>query len=67
MKQSKWMQYNKKWYYVSFGSVKSGKGCLGHKNEPYYNTEDEMLKIEKYDFESLSLDEIIIYNKIKTK
>jgi hypothetical protein len=67
MKYSKWMQYNNRWYYVSFGSVKNGRGCLGHKNEPYYETELEMLKIKKYDYESLSEDEKIIYNKNKNQ
>ena len=65
MKYSKWMQYNNRWYYVSFGSVKNGRGCLGHKDESYYQTELEMLKIKKYDYESLSEDEKIIYNKNK--
>ena len=65
MKHSKWMQYNKKWYYVSFGTVQNGKGCLGHKNEPYYNTEAEMLSCAIYNYETLSEDEKIIYNKNK--
>jgi len=67
MKYSKWMQYNNRWYYVSFGSVKNGRGCLGHKDEQYYETELEMLKIKKYDYESLSEDEKIIYNKNKNQ
>jgi hypothetical protein len=67
MKYSKWMQYNNRWYYVSFGSVKNGRGCLGHKHEPYYERELEMLKIKKYDYESLSEDEKIIYNKNKNQ
>lgn len=37
------------------------------KNEPYYETELEMLKIKKYDYESLSEDEKIIYNKNKNQ
>ena len=61
------MQYNNRWYYVSFGSVKNGSGCLGHKDEQYYETELEMLKIKKYDYESLSEDEKIIYNKNKNQ
>ena len=36
---------------------------MGHKAEQYYETELEMLKIKKYDYESLSEDEKIIYNK----
>ena len=40
---------------------------MGHKNEPYYETELEMLKIIKYDYQSLSKDEKIIYNKNKNK
>ena len=36
---------------------------MGHKDEQYYETELEMLKIKKYDYESLSAEEKIIYNK----
>lgn len=38
---------------------------MGHKDKQYYQTELEMLKIKKYDYESLSEDEKIIYNKNK--
>ena len=67
MKYSKWMQYNNRWYYVSFNTVKNGIGCLGHKDEPYYNTEAEMLSCAIYKYETLSKDEKIIYNKNKNK
>ena len=40
---------------------------MGHKDEQYYETELEMLKIKKYDYESLSEDEKIIYNKNKNQ
>ena len=39
------------------------KRPLGHKNEPYYNTEAEMLSCAIYKYETLSKDEKIIYNK----
>jgi hypothetical protein len=39
---------------------------MGHKDEPYYNTE-EMLSCAIYKYETLSKDEKIIYNKTKTK
>ena len=67
MKYSKWMQYNDRWYYVSFNKVQNSIGCLGHKDEPYYNTEAEMLSCAIYNYETLSKDEKIIYNKTKTK
>ena len=67
MKYSKWMQYNDRWYYVSFNKVKNSIGCLGHKDEPYYNTEAEMLSCAIYNYETLSKDEKIIYNKTTTK
>ena len=40
---------------------------MGHKDEPYYVTELEMLQIKKYNYESLSEDEKIIYNKNKNQ
>jgi hypothetical protein len=36
---------------------------LGHKDEPYYKTEDEMLKEPVYTYESLSDSEKEIYNR----
>ena len=42
-------------------------GVLGHKDEPYYNTEAEMLSCAIYNYETLSKDEKIIYNKTTTK
>tara|TARA_R100000734_G_C3204360_1_gene21975 strand:+ start:207 stop:449 length:243 start_codon:yes stop_codon:yes gene_type:complete len=36
---------------------------MGHKNEPYYKTEKEMLEDKIYNYESLSEDEKKIYNK----
>ncbi len=41
--------------------------AMGHKDEQYYETELEMLKIKKYDYESLSEDEKIIYNKTENQ
>tara|TARA_R100000654_G_scaffold34224_2_gene59661 strand:+ start:1435 stop:1671 length:237 start_codon:yes stop_codon:yes gene_type:complete len=35
---------------------------LGHKSEPYYKTEEEMLLYKKYTYESLSPDEKKIYD-----
>ena len=40
---------------------------MGHKDEPYYQTELEMLQIKKYNYETLSKDEKIIYNKNKNQ
>ena len=40
---------------------------LGHKSEPYYETEEEMLSEKKYTYASLSISEKSIYNKLKTK
>lgn len=36
---------------------------LGHKDEPYYLTEDEMLNEVEYNYNTLSDDEKEIYNK----
>ena len=38
---------------------------LGHKSEPYYETEEEMLSEKVYTYESLSPSEKEIYNKNK--
>ena len=43
------------------------RGVLGHKDEPYYNTEAEMLSCAIYKYETLSKDEKIIYNKNKNQ
>ena len=42
-------------------------GVLGHKNEPYYATEAEMLSCAIYKYETLSKHEQIIYNKNKNQ
>ena len=39
---------------------------MGNKTEPYYETEEEMLKVKSYDYESLSESEKEIYDKGKT-
>jgi len=63
-KYHKWMEHKKKWYYVSFGnSSEHSTRCLGNKTEPYYETEAEMLSCAVYNYETLSKDEKIIYNK----
>jgi hypothetical protein len=38
---------------------------LGHKSQPYYETELEMLIKKTYDYDSLSISEKIIYNQKK--
>ena len=38
---------------------------MGSKKEPYYKTEEEMLKEKMYDYESLSESEKQIYDKDK--
>ena len=38
---------------------------LGSKQEPYYKTEEEMLLIKKYTYDSLSESEKLIYNQNK--
>ena len=38
---------------------------LGGKTEPYYETEEEMLRLKIYDYESLSESEKEIYDKGK--
>jgi len=63
---------NKQIYYGNSKSykrkvLKVHNAAMGHKDEPYYQTELEMLKIKKYDYESLSEDEKIIYNKNKNQ
>ena len=40
---------------------------LGNKTVPYYLTEEEMLEDKEYTYESLSISEKEIYNKLKTK
>jgi hypothetical protein len=37
--------------------------ALGHKSEPYYKTEKEMLKETHYTYESLSISEKEMYNE----
>ena len=37
---------------------------LGHKDEPYYDSEEEMLKDKVYTYESLSDSEKAIYDKL---
>lgn len=36
---------------------------MGNKTQPYYETEEEMLNIKVYDYESLSESEKEIYDK----
>jgi predicted transcriptional regulator len=44
---------------------KSLKGpALGHKNIPYYKTEEEMLEHPQYDYESLSESEKAIFHAL---
>jgi len=58
---------------VKIGNGKSTKrrvwipinSILGHKNEPYYKTEKEMLEDKIYNFASLSQTEKGIYTKLK--
>jgi hypothetical protein len=38
---------------------------LGHKNEAYFKTEQEALKQKNYTYESLSISEKIIYDKLE--
>lgn len=38
---------------------------MGNKTQPYYETEEEMLKVKVYDYESLSESEKEIYDKGK--
>lgn len=45
--------------------LKSLKGpALGHKNEPYYKTEEEMFEHPQYDYESLSESEKAIFHAL---
>ena len=48
---------DKKWKVVT--NIKR----MGSKKEPYYKTEEEMLKVKVYDYESLSESEKEIYDK----
>ena len=41
------------------------KKIMGHKDEPYYKTEKEMLEDKIYNFASLSETEKGIYKKLK--
>ena len=43
--------------------ISSGIPRLGHKDEPYYKTEEEMLKKPEYTYDSLSPSEKKIYNE----
>jgi len=47
---------NKKW------KVGTAVKKLGSKTQPYYETEEEMLKVKVYDYESLSKSEKEIYD-----
>ena len=38
---------------------------LGHKHESYYKTEEEALNQKNYTYESLSISEKIIYDKLE--
>lgn len=44
-------------------SISTNVSKLGHKDEPYYKTEEEMLDEPKYTYESLSSSEKKIYNE----
>ncbi len=49
-------QKNKKW------KVGTAVKKMGSKTQPYYETEEEMLKVKVYDYESLSESEKKIYD-----
>jgi len=49
-------QKDKKW------KVGTAIKKLGSKTQPYYETEEEMLKVKLYDYDSLSKSEKKIYN-----
>lgn len=49
-------QKDKKW------KVGTAAKKLGSKTQPYYETEEEMLKVKVYDYESLSKSEKKIYD-----
>jgi len=57
--QGKIHNSQKKWKIDSFMHI------MGHKNEPYYKTEKEMLEDKIYNFASLSETEKGIYTKLK--
>lgn len=46
--------------------ILGGPSRLGSKTEPYYESEEEMLKEKEYTYESLSLSEKKIYNESRT-
>ena len=66
---SKGMEYKE----FKIGNAKSAKrrvwlrtaSALGHKDEPYYKTEKEMLEDKIYNYASLSETEKGIYTKLK--
>jgi hypothetical protein len=51
--------------YFSHIKFQTWKKPLGSKQEPYYNSEEEMLKDPVYTYESLSDSEKEIYDNIK--
>lgn len=54
---------NRKYLSSLSANVELHRVELGHKDEPYYLTEEEMLKEVKYDYNTLSDEEKQIYNK----
>jgi predicted transcriptional regulator len=56
------MSYLDKNYSAYYKTERLNK--LGHKDEPYYKTEDEMLKDKVYTYESLSPSEKQIYDEM---
>ena len=56
------MSYLDKNYSAYYKTERLNK--LGHKDEPYYKTEDEMLNDKVYTYESLSPSEKQIYDEM---
>ena len=53
---------NRKYLSSLSANVEMHRAEMGHKDEPYYRTEEEMLNEVKYDYNTLSDEEKQIYN-----
>ena len=55
-------ELNRKYLETLTANVEMHRAEMGHKDEPYYLTEEEMLNEVKYDYNTLSDEEKQIYN-----
>jgi len=61
-----WIKRFNTWMWVKNGNEQEcNSNRLGHKQEPYYKTEGEMLFDTEYTYESLSKEEKELFNKNK--